>query len=75
MSLASHVRFNCFQHQVDVHKFCTWAFGEGYEEKGIHTFKDLWNERHGDVLFVKGEDRIDGTVPKMVEIYAKQANP
>lgn len=50
--------------------FKAWAFGaEADEEIFYKEIPDLWNERHIELLEVKGSDRTIESFDKMLQIY------
>ena len=55
----------------DVEGFYVWAFGEDWQTAPMSSADDRWNERHKDLLVVKGTDPRNATITKMARLYVE----
>jgi hypothetical protein len=62
-----------FKNAEEKKAFALWAIGDS-EGLLADTPKE-WNKRHGDLLFIKGDDRIQDTLPLMIELWKKNDAP
>ena len=66
------VRIEDLPHDVDADKVLKWALGEHYGNMAILSTDDRWNELHGDLFLLKGSDRIEDGLKRIVHAYKEQ---
>lgn len=61
-----------FDSEKDLNDFVMWAFGR----PGVifDETPKYWNKLHGDKLFLKEEDWMHETFPKMKQLWEKERN-
>lgn len=64
-----------FYSQQEKDEFSRWAFD--YEANGLDLKQVpvLWNARHGQKLFIYGQESIYETVKKMKDLWLKERKP
>lgn len=56
------------------HKFAIWAFGSVWQTfnpflDDIIYLKYAWNERHRDLMVLKGDENVQDSLKKMKQLY------
>ena len=54
----------------EIEKFGEWAFGESYLKLSFaEEFLESWNNLHGESLYIYGNDEIDKSAEKMLDLW------
>ena len=61
---------NDFMNSEKRKDFEIWAFGKSPIYFDIAAM-NMWNEKHGEELFLKGEYSVPASLEQMIEIYEK----
>lgn len=56
-------------------EFAIWAWGKDYKDIILNDLVEVWNELHGEQLFLEGDGLPSRDIPKMVQLWKGDVNP
>lgn len=66
------LQFKCGIPKEKVGDFFEWALGEKWINTPVAVAPILWNERHGSLFILKGDDNIGESLVKMGKAYVEE---
>jgi hypothetical protein len=58
--------------ELDWEKFNIWAFGEDLQSMLTSEVPNVWNKKHGHKLTISGDEGINESLIKMIDLYKKE---